>query len=100
MLVGKEAGGGGGEHHQQRTLFALQSKCLQRDRKPGQGSCGSSFFVVPPYANLASASWHGQLAMAGQAHCRLPSGQDHSWSEGRGQSSAQTLLVPVKIQRM
>lgn len=37
-------------------------KCLQRNMKPGQGSCCPSFFVVPPYANLVSASWHGQLA--------------------------------------
>lgn len=37
-------------------------KCLQRNMKPGQGSCCSSFFVVPPYANPVSASWHGQLA--------------------------------------
>ena len=62
MLVGKEAAGG---EHRQLTLSALHSKCP--DGKPGQGACCSSFSVGPPYANLASACWPGQLAMAAQA---------------------------------
>lgn len=47
MLVRKE-GVGGGEH---------LPRALRRGRKPGQGSCCSSFFVIPSCANLASASW-------------------------------------------
>lgn len=61
---GKGGWGGGGEH---RQLTLWLSKCLQRDRKPGQGSCCSGFSVGPPYANLAPASWPEQLAAAAQS---------------------------------
>lgn len=55
MLVGKEAGVGVGNTHQPWSL--QRGRCLQRDRKPGQGSRCSSFSVIPSYAKLASASW-------------------------------------------
>lgn len=73
-----KGGWGGCCEHRQLTRLALQSKCLQRDGKPGQGACCSSFPVGPPYANLASASWPGQLAVAAQA-----------MAGGRGEGSPQ-----------
>lgn len=66
MLVGKEPGGGGGDTSNQPS-WLCRARAPQRDRKPGQGSCHSSFFVGPSYANLALASWPTWPAMAVQA---------------------------------